>query len=177
MENILSFAAFKSQKELKKSDGAKRSRLIGALRPRLGCLERAEAAFGAQRTGRDPCSHPVPNPTSSWHTHKHTHKMHVIAPRSKPLARHLQAVGRQRRWHQGQRRVHAHPDGGRQRQIAGDERAVRSGTRPLGRVPAEVSPRGHLGRALPLEGARCWVLHSYGNKPPFSCKDIVGALA
>lgn len=30
MDNILSFAAFKSQKELKKSDGAKRSRLIGA---------------------------------------------------------------------------------------------------------------------------------------------------
>jgi hypothetical protein len=29
MDNILSFAAFKSQKELKKSDGAKRSRLIG----------------------------------------------------------------------------------------------------------------------------------------------------
>jgi DNA topoisomerase-2 len=30
MDNILSFAAFKSQKELKKSDGAKRSRLTGA---------------------------------------------------------------------------------------------------------------------------------------------------
>lgn len=29
MDNILSFAAFKSQKELKKSDGAKRSRLTG----------------------------------------------------------------------------------------------------------------------------------------------------
>lgn len=30
MENILSYAAFKSQKDLKKSDGAKRSRLTGA---------------------------------------------------------------------------------------------------------------------------------------------------
>jgi hypothetical protein len=30
MDNILSFAAFKNQKELKKSDGAKRSRLTGA---------------------------------------------------------------------------------------------------------------------------------------------------
>jgi DNA topoisomerase-2 len=29
MDNILSFAAFKNQKELKKSDGAKRSRLTG----------------------------------------------------------------------------------------------------------------------------------------------------
>jgi DNA topoisomerase-2 len=29
MDNILSFAAFKNQKELKKSDGAKRSRLVG----------------------------------------------------------------------------------------------------------------------------------------------------
>jgi hypothetical protein len=31
MDNILSFAAFKNQKELKKSDGAKRSRLTGGL--------------------------------------------------------------------------------------------------------------------------------------------------
>jgi hypothetical protein len=31
MDNILSFAAFKNQKELKKSDGAKRSRLTGEL--------------------------------------------------------------------------------------------------------------------------------------------------
>lgn len=32
MDNILSFAAFKNQKELKKSDGAKRSRLTGRSR-------------------------------------------------------------------------------------------------------------------------------------------------
>lgn len=42
MDNILSFAAFKNQKELKKSDGTKRSRLTGvplllALPPLIAC--------------------------------------------------------------------------------------------------------------------------------------------
>lgn len=36
MDNILSFAAFKNQKELKKSDGAKRSRLTGEQATALG---------------------------------------------------------------------------------------------------------------------------------------------
>lgn len=36
MDNILSFADFKNQKELKKSDGAKRSRLTGELLCRHG---------------------------------------------------------------------------------------------------------------------------------------------
>jgi hypothetical protein len=50
MDNILSFAAFKSQKDLKKSDGAKRSRLTGArARARPGAFwGRGGAAFWGQ---------------------------------------------------------------------------------------------------------------------------------
>lgn len=40
MDNILSFAAFKNQKELKKSDGAKRSRLVGELLLQQHCASR-----------------------------------------------------------------------------------------------------------------------------------------
>jgi hypothetical protein len=78
----------------------------------------------------------------SAHSTPKTHK--PLSPPKKPKQhnRHHQAQRRQRGGHPHLPRLHAHPDRGRQRQVAGDGGALGCGPRPLRRVSAAVRRKG-----------------------------------
>lgn len=122
-DRVLSYATFKQSKELKKSDGSKRTRITGAhpcssLMLRLAPGKQVHGAAHHGSMHPDAASALMASSVSSDSTAGQAlspHSLHAEVT----LRRGDQAAGRQRCRHQAERGVHPDPDGGRLGQGAG----------------------------------------------------------